>query len=259
MKQTLIRELRKYFCIINIAAKNDDAKAQAQAEAAFATQLRQSFQTIFGEQQGLLNNLIPKLESIFNAGPNQSGFGTAQEAAMRTSAAEGLSTNFANASAATAERNRQTMGGMELPSGLTALLNANLQGQNAAAQAGAQRDITLQGAELGRANFFQAGNMLSGLASGPLNPNGLAGQATAAGHEAYGDTYQANKSNWGQIVAGLAGGLGGAFLGGGSGGFLGSLFGGGGSGGTDPNASGWGGPGLGMSTMSNDPSFTGQT
>ena len=169
--------------------------------------LRTSFQTIFGTNQNILSTLVKSLTPTTQAGPNAYGYSPAEDAARRTQATEQIEAGGRNATNAT--RNAVAgAGGMNLPSGSEAAVEAGLAQNQAYQEAGAQLGITEQGYEVGRENYFKSVSELAGA------PGQLESPSTAAGNAATGAGSQqmqgandiaAAQQAWEAPVAGIIG------------------------------------------------------
>lgn len=190
-------------------------KASQANEVKVSDLLRTDMQLVFGKNQGLLDTLTKSLSPTVQSGPNQYGFSPTEDAARRTQATEQFAAAGANAT--NSVRNSvAAQGGMNLPSGSEAAIESSLAQNEANQQANAQLNVTEQGYEAGRQNYFQS---VSDLASAPgqlENPATQAGSAAmgAAGQQMQGATDIANAQNaWMAPVAGMIGAVGGAALG----------------------------------------------
>lgn len=148
----------------------------SQQQLQFDSQLMDLFQKQYANQKSVLDFLQGTLKPIVTRSEAGEGFTPEQEAAMRTSATEGLTNQFENARAALDEK-LKTSGDASIASGVTAGLETGLLNEEAKAQAGAQRDITLQNAGLANSNLWNAINALSGNAA-QINPLGYSSGAT---------------------------------------------------------------------------------
>lgn len=186
--------------------KGDKVLQQSEkAQAAFQQQLMGIFSQQFAGQKKSLDFLNNKLMPMIT---KPTGFDESTLTSMRTGAREGVAGEYEQAQkAVNAQRLAQT-GPTSLPSGVDAQIQGSLAGDVAREQAGAQRDISLQDAQLKQQNLWNSINALSGNAA-QINPLGYAGQATSAGAAtgSLGEAYNASKqSGW---MNALAGGIGG--------------------------------------------------
>lgn len=209
------------------AQQNDLAASQTQ----FYNTLQQQQQQQFGQQSALYNSIRSVYDPIVAAGPNQYGFGAAEDTALRTQASEGTAAQYQQANSATQSALAARGGGNSfLPSGVNADISAKVSGAAAQQESSQQLGITNEGYQVGRQNFQNATNTEMGIAAG-YNPLGFAGAATQAGTSAFNSATEIQKANaaaspWGTI-GGLVGGVAGAFagnpgLGASIGGFLGN-------------------------------------
>lgn len=186
--------------------KGDSTLKQSEkAQAAFQQQLMGIFSQQFASNKGITDFLSAKLKPMIT---NPTGFDESTLTAMRTGAREGVTGEYEQAQKAVNAQRLAQGGPTSLPSGVDAQIQGSLAGDVAREQAGAQRDISLQDAQLKQANLWNSINALSGNAA-QINPLGYAGQATSAGAAtgSLGEAYNASKqSGW---MNALAGGIGG--------------------------------------------------
>lgn len=196
---------------------SSEQKSLEASQANFYNTLLQQQQTQFGKQDALYAAIRNVYDPIVAAGPNQYGFGGAEDKALRTQASEGTAAQYRAAQAATSSAMAARGGGNSfLPSGVEADINSRVAGGAAAQEASQQLGITKAGYEVGRENFNNATGVEMGIASG-FNPLGYAGAATSAGNSAFNMASEIQKANaaaspWGTI-GGLVGGVAGAFAG----------------------------------------------
>jgi hypothetical protein len=148
----------------------------SQQQLGFDKQLMDLFQKQYANQKGVLDFLQSTLKPIVAQSLAGHGFDAATEAAMRTSATEGLTNEFQHAQMALNQQ-LKTAGDANVPSGVTAGLDTALLNQEAQAKAGAQREITVRNAALANSNLWNAINALGGNAA-QANPLGYASSAT---------------------------------------------------------------------------------
>lgn len=194
----------------------------SQQQLSFDNQLMDLFQKQYANQKSVLDFLQGTAKSIVSQAETGKGFDASTEAALRTSATEGLTNQFQNAQAALNQQLRSS-GDINVPSGVTAGLDAGLLNEEAKAQAGAQRDITVQSAQLANSNLFNALNVLNGV-SAQTNPLGYSSAATGGSGAVAGlgesqsalqnaITNASNSSFFGKLGGAFASGLGGALAG----------------------------------------------
>lgn len=235
------------------------AKGASPAETSIANNQNQFYQqvlsnynTAFAANQNILNNLTQGWSSTFNAGPNQYGFGAAEDAAMRTQATEGTAAEYNKALTAVDAAIGSTGGGNSpnVTSGANQQMQAETAKAAAAQESNQQLGITQAGYNQGWQKYQAAASAL-GKTADQYNPTGYGGMANTSGQNAFSmaDTVQkenAAASPW-NVVSGILGGALGAgldaFTGGLGGGLASGIMGGGGGGG-NPNASS---PGFGSS------------
>ena len=191
------------------------AQKTAQAnEMKVSDLLTSDFQKIFSGNDNILQSITGALEPVVNAGPNQYGFSSAEDAALRTQATDTLAAagrNTTNAVRSAVAAN----GGMNLPSGSEAAIEGSLAESEANKQAEAQLGITEKGYETGRENFFKSEGALASAPGALENPATAAGSAAegAAGAAMQGATDIATAQNaWIAPVAGAIGAVGAAAM-----------------------------------------------
>lgn len=195
-------------------------------QMSFNTQLMGLFQQQFANQQNQLNFLKGVMQPVVTQAESGKGFSDAEEAAMRTTATDTLSTQFSNAKEAL-QQELKTSGSSNVPSGVTAGADLSLLTEEAKQQAAAQNTITLASAQQARSNLFNAANVLNGVAA-QNNPNPIASEATGgsgtvaalSGSQSQlqnAITNANNSSFFGKLYQGLGSGLGNFAFGGGLG------------------------------------------
>lgn len=152
---------------------------------------------------------------------------------MRTQSTAGTASAYKSAKQATGESQAAQGGGDTfVGSGVKAQTNAQLANSAASTESNQQLNITQQGYQQGRQNYFNAVGQEQNVAS-TYNPSGYANAANQAGESAFGSASTVNKENsegsaWGTI-GGVLGGAASSYASGlGSG--LGKKWGGGSSG-----------------------------
>jgi len=209
----------------------------------FTNQTMGDYSQLFANQAAVMSDLRAAYTPIFQAGPDQQGFGPNELAALNTQATEGVGTNYAKARTALETGLSARGGGNEfLPTGGRAELEGSLAQAAAAQQSNAELAITRANYETGRENWQRAGAGLNALAS-EYNPTAAGSLAATVGKEAFSQAGEVNQEKiaaqnakisgiTGGIEALATGGLGlandfaGGFAGGnifGSGGLLGGL------------------------------------
>lgn len=184
-------------------ASQQEEDLQAQ-QSAFYSQLTQLFQQQFASQQKTLGFLQSNLEPLIK---NPQGFSPEALTSMRTQASDTIATQFNNAQQNM--QNRQfVLGGRQTPNGVMAKQNLVLNEGHAAAESGAQNDITLKNEALKQTNFWNAVSALSGV-GGMQNPSYLLSGANQAFGGAFGaaNTIAQQNNTLGNIMGGLAGGV----------------------------------------------------
>jgi hypothetical protein len=188
-------------------------KTISNEQNAFYQQLTSQYATIFGENQGIMQNLTSAFTPILQAGSSQTGFSPAEETNMRTQATESTAAAYNQSAKATAENLAAQDGGNNyLPSGVASQIQANQATAAAQANATAQQNITAQNYATGRSNWLQAANVLGSTAAG-LNPTAYSSSATGAGSAASNTAttmQQQALSPWNAAIGAAGGILGGA-------------------------------------------------
>lgn len=189
---------------------------QTQQQMQFSQQLMDLYEQQFQNQQNQLNFLKGVMQPVITQAQAGKGFSDAEEAAMRTTATDTLSTQFNNAKEAL-NQELKTSGSSNIPSGVTAGADLALVTEAAKQNAAAQNTITLASAQQARSNLFNAANVLNGVAA-QNNPNPIASEATAGSSAVAGlsgsqgelqnsITNANNSSFFGKLSSGLASGF----------------------------------------------------
>ena len=201
---TLLLEGHAYSGIV-WACKGDSTASNAEKnQNAFDKQLMTLFQAQYGKQSAITDFLTKQMEPLISAGGQ--GYSPAALAAMRTSASDTLSNEFAGARrAVNATESR------DLPSGVNAQVQGSLMAQEAEQQAAAQNQVTLANENQRQQNYWNSINVLNGQAA-MENPLGYASSAENSGN-VIGDlsnahTNSAAHSFGGELGGALAGGIG---------------------------------------------------
>lgn len=195
----------------------DQEKATSASQSAFMGQLQQNYATQFAGQSAVLDSLKQAFSPILAAGPSQFGLSPQETAALRTQADSGTAASYRNARQAAGENLAAVGGGGTfLPSSTKAGIMSNIATSAAQQQSQQQLGITQYGYDVGRQNFLNANNALSGVAR-EMNPLGYSGAATSAGEAAFGSEQEIQRANaasspW-STIGGLIGGAAGSFLG----------------------------------------------
>ena len=181
-------------------------EALAGQGANFSTILSSNYAKNFGAQSQILQNLTNMFTPIAEAGPDQQGFGANELAALNTQAGEGVGRNYAKAGQALNTVLGSRGGGNEvLPTGAAATLRGNLAASAANELSGEQLNITRANYAQGRQNWSQATAGLDALAQ-QYNPNAIAGEATTANQNAFGEATKIQDMK-NQEQAAIAGGI----------------------------------------------------
>lgn len=159
-------------------------KIEAESQAKFNLALISDFQSAFGDSKHILDSLTTALTPIVSAGPNQYGFSAAEDAAKRGEVIDTAGQVAQDSQVALGAQESARGGEAFQPSGAKEQLSqqANLVADQSKAQG--LRDVTNQGYDTGRQNFFNAEGALV-QAPQVLNPaTSLAGAANSSGNTA---------------------------------------------------------------------------
>lgn len=198
--------------------------AQAATEAEFFKSVQAQQEKQFAGQADLLAKLQSKWQPIFDAGPNQHGYSTAQLDTLHSIATEGTAADYQKALKATNEQIAARGGGNAvIPSGADNAVRAQIARAGAADSSNKNLQIANADYDTGRQNWLTAGSALNGTLN-VYNPTGYTSAATGAGglansglSSAFGsETTLQNERNaaspWGAI-GGIVGSVAGSFLG----------------------------------------------
>jgi hypothetical protein len=203
-----------------VCGPSDSEKQLASQESAFSRLLQGQYATNFADQAGVLQTMNNMYTPIFQAGPDQAGFGPQQLAALSTQAGEGVAANYAKAQTSLNNTLAARGGGNEyLPTGGEDTLRQTA--ANAAANQASQESLAITNANYaqGRANWQQAGGGLQQLQA-DYAPGQLAQETSGAQGQAFNqaDKVQEEKNQKEMAIAGgitsLASGLMGGISGG---------------------------------------------
>ena len=181
-------------------------------QSEFYDTLTSEYNTLFGENQNILNSLTTVYKPMFEAGPNQEGMSPAEKTTLTSQAIEGTAKTYQQAQQALGSQIASQNGGGEvLPSGANDQLKESLAASAAGNESSKLLDIENENFALGHQNWETAAQGL-GEESQLINPEGQAGQATGAGNAAAttaNEITQADNS-WEGMVGGILGGAAGA-------------------------------------------------
>lgn len=199
--------------------------AQTQNQSAlnnFFSTLQSTFQTEFGQNEAIFNELNQSLSPIVEAGINQQGYSPSELAALNTQAIEGEGTQVASEEQAANESLAGRGGGTAfVPSGAQTQLNEEIQQGAETNLENEELGITEQSAAIGRQNYLTAVGALSGLPSVATTglsslANSVTGSGTAAGNEANTIASESGINPYLGILGGVASNLAGDLTFGGS-------------------------------------------
>ena len=214
--EVISREGYDYDGPVDLCKASDAENALSAQESAFYQALQNDYKQQFGNQTAILKSLNDTFEPILAKGIGQFGFTPQEEAALRTGAIEQVSGAYKNAATAVSEAMAARGGGnVSLPSGADAQVLGTIASQAAAAEAGAQNQITQEGYQLGRQNFLAAASILGDTAK-MYDPAAFGSLANSAGSQAFNEAniIQQQNNAWKGELGGAAAGIAGAFLGG---------------------------------------------
>jgi len=190
---------------------DDTAKAAEQQQQAFNAQLMALFQTQFGKQNAITDQLTKTLLPQLT---NPTGFSPEAEAALRSQASSSAADAYANAAKAY-QTGAFARGSRDLPSGVDEQIQGSISNAGAGQLAGAQQNITLANEQLKQQNYWNAINGLNGV-SATINPLGYANAANSGGNTVANLGNTVNASQQSGLLGGILGGVfgaGGALLG----------------------------------------------
>jgi len=169
-----------------------------------------AFQQQYANQQGLFNGITSVLTPIFNKGPNQQGFSTAEENTLDSQAVEGTAENYAGAAKAVNEQIGAEGGGnTPLSTGGQTELKEEVAQSAANQESSEETQIQEQNYATGRENFQNAESGLMAVASGenPLGyEEGATSQANATGTVA--NQIASENNSWYSAAMGAVGSTG---------------------------------------------------
>jgi hypothetical protein len=143
---------------------------------------------------------------IAEAGPDQQGFGARELAALNTESGEGVGRNYAKATQSLNTVLGSRGGGNEmLPTGSEGQLRAAMASSAANQMSSEQLGITRANYGQGRENWREATAGLNALGQ-EYNPNAVAGEATSAGGQAFGEATKVQEMKNQKEMA-IAGGI----------------------------------------------------
>jgi hypothetical protein len=206
---------------VALSKGDSTAKAAEQQQAAFNTQLMDTFKQQYAKQSQVLDFLKGKLQPMIDS---PTGYDSTTLNAMRTTASDNLSTSYTHAGEAL-QNHQFATGSRDLPSGVNEQQTGALTSAEAADKANAQNTITMNDANLKQTNYWNAMNVLSGNVASQFNPLGYANSATS-GAGAVAGLSQAYTASAGPGIASILGGVaGGVTSAAGQAGGFGALFG----------------------------------
>lgn len=189
----------------------------SEEQAQFYQQGIQEASTTFSEQQGLIAQMKAVYDPILAAGPNQTGFSTAEENNLNAQAVEGTATNYAAGARAVGERQAAEGGGSTAaPTGAQEEMQQEVASRAAQQESSEESQIQQADYAAGHQNFQEATGALATV-SGELNPTAYMNAATNAGSAAETTMNQMNEeeNSWVAPVLGAVGAIGGGMATGG--------------------------------------------
>jgi hypothetical protein len=224
---------------------NPQEQQIATLSSGLASTLAANYNTMFAGQSAILGSLTAGLTNIFNAGPGQQGWTPAEAAAINTQTTQGVASTY-NQALTAVNQAMGAKGGGNTPgvfSGPQSQADTSL-AEAAANSLSSQRTAnTIANYQQGNQNYWAAASALGNTAK-IYNPTAYSGQAGSTANSAFGMANTINQQNqaaspW-SAVAGILGGVAGAFIGDpGLGGQISGIFGGGGVPSADINQLGW--------------------
>ena len=169
-------------------------KAAANQQASFAQMLYNNYSTYFGQQSSILSDIKDTMEPVLEAGPNQTGFSSAENAALNT---EAIDTNAAAAERAGGAVNAELAGRGDnsgLESGVDKQIQAGIKSKAAGSLASEQNEITEENYATGRQNFEEANNTLLNTA-GQFNPSSIASEFNTGSENEFNEQSKINTEN----------------------------------------------------------------
>ena len=203
---------------IALACGSTAAQNQIQSsQISFMNQLQSQAATVFGNASQVFSGLMSTFAPIVAAGPNQQGFSPALLSSLNSQAITETGQAYKNAKAAVGDQEAAVGGGnLALPSGAE-IGSADYLASQAANQTSSElQQITQENYATGRQNYEQAVAGEEGATNVFGAAAGAGNAATNAGNAASNTANSIAQENnsWISAVTGLAGSLGGAFLGG---------------------------------------------
>ncbi len=126
----------------------------------FATDVKSEASTVFDASSSVFNKIMGGITGILAGGPSQYGFSAEEQSAKTAEAVNAGGAEARNLKGAAASAGAAIGGGnVATPSGLTSSAVMSAEQKAAADTAAAENQITQQGYETGRENFFQAENI----------------------------------------------------------------------------------------------------
>lgn len=177
--------------------------------------MNSNYAQLYGKQSAITQNLTNVLTPIVQAGPSQTGFSAAENAALNSEAINTTGAENRNATQAVGNELAGRGDNSGLASGTEAQIKASLASSGAEQLAGEQLGITKANYAQGNKNYNAAVEGLSNVA-GIENPNPTASEANTAGENAFksADTIQQQKQQALSQEIGAAEGLATSVLGG---------------------------------------------
>lgn len=208
------------------AAENNDEKTQQEE----SQQLQSEQGQVFGENQGLLQQLTQAFTPTVNAGPSQEGYSAAEKTNLDTQATESTAAGYAAANRTLKENQAAEGGGNEfLPSGAQEEESGQLAAEGENQEGSLKSQILTNDYAQGNENYNAATAGLAGVAAedNPTGYGGVENQSASGASTTANQIVQNSDSVWNSVISGLSGVAGSAAKVAASGGFGGS----GGSGG----------------------------
>lgn len=168
----------------------------------------------YANQQAIYGPMTQQFESIFNQGPSQAGFSTAETNSLNTEAIQGTAQNYKQAATALNENLASEGGGSNpLPSGAQTQLKEENATSAAGEESAEENKILQSDYQQGENNYQNAATGLLSIATGenPLGyENAESNEGNTANTEA--NAVASEENSWVNAAIGSAGAIGAAAL-----------------------------------------------
>lgn len=171
----------------------------------------------YADYKAITGPLTAKFSSIFNQGPNQKGFSTAEENDLKAQTVEGTAENYSSASRAVNEKLAAEGGGDNpLPSGSQEQLKEEVAQSSAQEQSKEETGVDEADWNQGYQEWMSSAEGLQAIAAG-ASPVSYENAATGAGEgaDAEANAIASEEDQWISAVGGAVGAVGAGWAGGG--------------------------------------------